>query len=83
MAPQAVVLALLVVGLAALVAWLIRYSLRLAARVRAGWTEAARLLGGMFHPKTGPWHSRTALIEATVSGLPVRIDHYTAGRRSG
>ena len=77
MPPQAIVLALLVVGLGALIVSLIRYARRMAARMRAGWTEAARLLGGTFDAKTGPWHSRTALISGAVNGLPVRIDHYT------
>lgn len=77
MAPQAIVLALLAVGLIALVVWLARWARRMAARMRAGWSEVARTLEGTFTPKAGPWYARTALIEGRADGCPVRIDHYT------
>lgn len=46
-------------------------------KVRQGWTEAARRLGGTYDPKVGPWYRRTSHLNAVVDGQSILIDHYT------
>ncbi|MEQ9320562.1 MAG: hypothetical protein RIF41_15450 [Polyangiaceae bacterium] len=65
---------LLVVIAVVATAWLIRNHSR---KVRWGWAEAARRLGGTYEPKVGPWYRRTSHLNAVIDGQSTLIDHYT------
>ena len=46
-------------------------------KVRTGWAEAARRMGGSYQPKVGPWYRRTSHLNAEIDGQSTLIDHYT------
>ncbi|MEM6787518.1 MAG: hypothetical protein AAGA56_00360 [Myxococcota bacterium] len=69
-----VVLALLAIGLVALIGSAIRGHQR---KISAAWAEAARRLVGRYDPKSGPWYRRSKRIDASLRDQDVSIDHYT------
>jgi hypothetical protein len=50
---------------------------RYQERTRAGWSEAARRLGGRFEPKVGPWYNRKSQLRARLDDQEILVDHYT------
>jgi len=71
--PIAIIAFILVLALAAVVLLVRKFN----EKLRAGWAEAARRLGGTYQPKVGPWYRRTSHIRAELGGQPILIDHYS------
>lgn len=64
-------------GILGVAAWVSRCAGRNAESVRATWRAVAEDLGGRFEGPSGPWYRRRGTsVEATVDGVPVRLDSY-------